>query len=126
MQWIGFGSGYASGSFKWRFPLAFQCVPAIILLLGSYWLPFSPRWLLERERDEEAFEIVKRLHSSSGQDDVELRMEFDRMREQIRYDNAVNVRSVRELVTKKSYRKRLALAITVQVFTQLSGKITLF
>lgn len=53
-------------------------------------------------------------------------MEFDRMREQIRYDNAVNVRSVRELVTKKSYRKRLALAITVQVFTQLSGKITLF
>ncbi|KAH8144591.1 uncharacterized protein LAJ45_11426 [Morchella importuna] len=120
-NWIGFGSGYASGSFKWRFPLAFQCVPAIILLLGSYWLPFSPRWLLERERDEEAFEIIKRLHSGSGRNDVELRMEFDRMREQIRYDNAVNVRSVRELVTKKSYRKRLALAITVQVFTQLSG-----
>lgn len=69
---------------------------------------------------------MKRLHSGSGRNDVELLMEFDRMREQIRYDNAVNVRSVRELVTKKSYRKRLALAITVQVFTQLSGKITLF
>lgn len=44
------------------------------------------------------------------------------MREQIRYENSVNVRGVKELVTRKSYRKRLVLAVLVQVFTQLSGK----
>lgn len=88
--------------------------------MGLWWLPFSPRWLLEKERDDEAFTVLKRLHGD-GQDEAFLRAEFNQMREQIRYENSVNVRSVKELVTRKSYRKRLILAVLVQVFTQLSG-----
>lgn len=47
--WIGFGVYFisASGSdstFPWRFPLAFQAVPCLLLLAGSHWLPYSPRW----------------------------------------------------------------------------------
>jgi MFS family permease len=49
--WLGFGMYFitASGStssFPWRFPIAFQMVPALMLLAGSPWLPFSPRWLM--------------------------------------------------------------------------------
>lgn len=51
--WIGFGCYFVSASgsdssFAWRFPLAFQMVPAILLLGCSPWLPFSPRWLVRR------------------------------------------------------------------------------
>jgi hypothetical protein len=35
-------------TFGWRFPLALQCLPALVLLLGSPWLPRSPRWLISK------------------------------------------------------------------------------
>lgn len=27
-----------------RFPIALQCLPAVGLILGCFYLPFSPRW----------------------------------------------------------------------------------
>ena len=51
--WIGYGTDYIGGrtypgqsDAAWRVPLAIQLVPAIILCIGSYWMPFSPRWLM--------------------------------------------------------------------------------
>lgn len=43
--WIGFGSGHASNSssVQWRFPLAFQVLPSLVLLGGLFALPESPR-----------------------------------------------------------------------------------
>ena len=32
------------GQFQWRFPLSVQLIPCIILLIGSFFLPESPRW----------------------------------------------------------------------------------
>lgn len=49
-----------------RFPLAFQCVPPLIVLLGSKFIPFSPRWLLSQDRRQEAYDIIKRLHAKKG------------------------------------------------------------
>lgn len=120
-NWIGFGCSYASGDFQWRFPLAIQCLPALIVMAGTFWLPFSPRWLLEKERDDEAYAVLKRLHGDMGHDESFFRAEFEQMRDQIRFENSVTVRSLKELVMKPSNRKRLILAILVQVFTQLSG-----
>lgn len=65
--WIGFGVYFltasgSSSSFPWRFPIAFQMVPAMLLLAGSPFLPFSPRWLMMHDRYDEAHEVLKRLH----------------------------------------------------------------
>ncbi|KAJ7189343.1 general substrate transporter [Mycena pura] len=65
--WLGFGVYFisASGSpssFPWRFPIAFQMAPALLLLLGSPWLPYSPRWLMAQNREEEAHEVLIKLH----------------------------------------------------------------
>lgn len=64
--WIGFGTYFSSpdSSFGWRFPLAFQTAPALLLLVGSPFLPFSPRWLLQQDRPEEAYAVLRRLHIS--------------------------------------------------------------
>lgn len=61
--WIGFGCYFlsASGStssFPWRFPLAFQMVPAALLLACSKWLPYSPRWLMAQGRFSDAHQIL--------------------------------------------------------------------
>lgn len=121
MQWVGFGCSYSTSDFQWRFPLAFQCLPAIIVLVGIYFLPFSPRWLLEKERDDEAYEVIKRLHGNIGHDDTFFRAEFSQMREQIRFEKSVTNIGWGEVFRTPSNRKRLLLAVLVQVFTQLSG-----
>ncbi|KAK9367893.1 general substrate transporter [Lipomyces kononenkoae] len=120
-NWVGFGCSYATGSFQWRFLLAFQCLPALIVLVGIFWLPYSPRWLLERERDDEALAVIKRLHGHKGEAYEDIRTEFYQMREQLRFEKSQYVAGWSELFTRPSNRKRLILAVLVQAFTQLSG-----
>jgi hypothetical protein len=62
--WIGYGTNFFGGttypeqsSAAWRIPLAIQLVPAIILCVGSWFLPFSPRWLMLVGREEESLAV---------------------------------------------------------------------
>ena len=45
----------------WRFPIAFQIVFALIVLIGMIWLPESPRWLLTRGRMDEGERVIAAL-----------------------------------------------------------------
>lgn len=40
------GTGDTQSPVAWRLPLALQCFPSIILAIGTFFLPYSPRWLL--------------------------------------------------------------------------------
>ncbi|KAF3053954.1 hypothetical protein E8E11_011966 [Didymella keratinophila] len=44
-----------------RFPPAFQCFPGLILISGIFFLQESPRWLMERDRHEEAISSLQKL-----------------------------------------------------------------
>lgn len=43
-------------------PSRIQWAWPTLLLLGLYWIPESPRWLVMNDRDEEADVIINRLH----------------------------------------------------------------
>lgn len=105
-----------------RIPLGIQCVPAIILIVGLFWLPESPRWLLQKGRDAEAYTIVKRLHDSTTEDERDFaEREFTQMKQQIEYEREVSIKSWTQLFTKPSNRRRLILGILLQVFLQTTG-----
>lgn len=46
---------------SWRLPLALQLIPAWILFFGMFLLPFSPRWLMMKHRDDDAIKSLCRL-----------------------------------------------------------------
>jgi hypothetical protein len=48
--WIGYGSLHAldTSQVQWRFPLAFQALPAFMLPVGMFWLLESPRHLIKK------------------------------------------------------------------------------
>ena len=60
-SWVNFGFYYVSGAVNWRFPIAFQLVFIVILLALTPLLPESPRWLIKKERLEEATQVLSRL-----------------------------------------------------------------
>lgn len=122
-NWIGVFGSFAKGNAQWRVPLGIQCVPAVILIIGLFWLPESPRWLVQHGQDERAREVLKLLHSDLGGDNGEdfSEREYTQIKQQIEYEREVDIKSWWVLFTKSSYRYRLLLGIGVQVFLQTSG-----
>jgi MFS family permease len=141
--WIGFGSHHMPDSskdaqFQWRyvhpifghaietmliwsrFPLGFQIFPAILLLVGLIWLPESPRWLIDQDRDEEALRVLRKLHYDGHNDDW-IHSEYNEIRATISAENAITAPGWRIMFTVPQWRKRLFHGTLVQVFTQMTG-----
>jgi MFS family permease len=65
-NWINYGLYDDNGPFQWRFPLAFQLVFPLVV---AAFLPFvveSPRWLLLRDRPDNARRALARLQGKSS------------------------------------------------------------
>lgn len=127
--WVGFACYYAEGigSFGWRFPLALQCLPPLVLLIGSPWLPRSPRWLISKGKHEEAKVVLERLRQSPDDpDNLVAKEEYYQTAEQIRLESERlseygNV--WKAVVKKKSYRKRMAIGFLTQWGAEFGGPL---
>ncbi|KIW29745.1 uncharacterized protein PV07_05534 [Cladophialophora immunda] len=107
----------------WRGPQAIGAVPAICLLCGLWWVPESPRYLLMKGREEEARDIIRKLHSSSG-DTLFAEMEAFQMKKQIELDRTLPS-SWSEIFRRPSLRKRMLMTIFVVFSVLSSGNLTI-
>ncbi|KAI8940654.1 hypothetical protein NX059_001924 [Plenodomus lindquistii] len=118
-QWLGYGCSSNSGEFSWRFPLAFQNVPGLVLMGGIFFLQESPRWLMEKDRHEEAMASLNKLRKGNDAETIDL--EFREIRDVIIADRALGNINWKSIITKPSWRKRLLLGCGVQAFGPRSG-----
>eukprot|EP00746_Dinoflagellata_sp_MGD_P041780 gnl/MRDRNA2_/MRDRNA2_201031_c0_seq1.p1 gnl/MRDRNA2_/MRDRNA2_201031_c0~~gnl/MRDRNA2_/MRDRNA2_201031_c0_seq1.p1 ORF type:complete len:455 (+),score=51.28 gnl/MRDRNA2_/MRDRNA2_201031_c0_seq1:168-1367(+) len=49
----------------WRWAVAMQSAPAVLLLVGMHFLPESPRWLVAQGRNEEALQILSTMRTET-------------------------------------------------------------
>jgi hypothetical protein len=64
--WLSFGLAFINNGYsdiRWRFLLAFQCIPAILLVFFIKMLPDSPRYYASIGRNEDARDLLTRLRS---------------------------------------------------------------
>ncbi|KAF7185474.1 Sugar transporter STL1 [Pseudocercospora fuligena] len=69
--WLSFGLAFINNGYsdiRWRFLLAFQCIPAIVLLAGIRLLPDSPRFLASKGRLQEAKEVLEHVRGGRSSD----------------------------------------------------------
>lgn len=59
--WVDYGCQYGPPDLSWRFPIAFQIVFALVVLIMPLWLPESPRWLLTKDRADDATRVIAAL-----------------------------------------------------------------
>jgi sugar porter (SP) family MFS transporter len=60
------------GADNWRWMLGLGAVPGLMLAIGMTLMPYSPRWLAERGREDEARAVLERTHK---QEDVDEELE---------------------------------------------------
>ena len=103
-----------------RFPLAFQTIPGLSLAIGIWFLQESPRWLMEKDRYDEARQALRSLHYN-GSNDEYLELEYREIHDTIMAEKQLAVRSWSGLISKPAWRRRLALGMGIQAFGQFSG-----
>ena len=57
---------------EWRWMLGIGAIPGLALAIGMYFQPFSPRWLMQQGRTDEAREVLRRARSSDDEVNTEL------------------------------------------------------
>ncbi|KAF2774500.1 MFS transporter [Teratosphaeria nubilosa] len=99
-------------SFAWRFPLACQCIPPLVVLAGSKFIPYSPRWLLSKDRREEAYDIVRKLHATPNDPQhVGAKQEFYLIEKQFQLDKQYPHRFMEIFRTKANRRRSLVACV---------------
>ncbi|KAJ5137340.1 hypothetical protein N7526_003573 [Penicillium atrosanguineum] len=120
--WIGYGSLHASDSseFQWRFPLAFQVVPALTLVIGMIFLPESPRYLIEKDKFSEAMQVLRKMHSDGTNDDW-IEAEYTGICRTIAAEKSIAMPGWMPMFTVPQWRTRMLHGLAVQAFTQMTG-----
>ena len=59
-----YGSIHISSSIQWRLPFILMAATAVLLVVSCFYLPNSPRWLLQHGRRGEALRAIERLEVS--------------------------------------------------------------
>ena len=103
----GLGIYFIKSNASWRLLLGLQLLPSALMLIGSFWMPFSPRWLALKGRYEECLQVLKRMHGDAYDKTFYLR-EYHQIRAQIEYDKKERL-GMRAIWSRPSYRKRFIL-----------------
>ena len=110
---IAFLSNYyfiAFGEDSWRYMMGIEAFPALLYLIFSFYIPFSPRWLISKGKINEASNILGQINTKDQTKIIIQEIESD-----------LNNTKSDESIFIKKYRFVLILAFCVAFFNQFSG-----
>ncbi|KAL2261732.1 hypothetical protein VTK26DRAFT_3500 [Humicola hyalothermophila] len=144
--WIDYGTNYIGGTTletqsdaAWLLPICLQLAPAIILFVGMIFMPFSPRWLIHHNREEEARKVLSNLrglpedHELVQLEFLEIKAQslfekrtvaelFPGLREQTAWNTfKLQFVSIKKLFQTKAMFKRVIVATVTMFFQQWTG-----
>ncbi len=99
------------GELQWRWQLGVAAVPSVIFLVMLFRIPRSSRWLVTRNRTDEALAILNMMGSPDSK--AELREIMD----SIHMERGMAA----EPLFQKEYRLPIFLAVSIGLFNQLAG-----
>jgi len=111
---LAFFSNYwlsGTGDNNWRWMFAVMGIPAFLFMVTLIFVPESPRWLVQKGRDSEAFNILNRINGHES-----ARMELDEIR-----DSILEERGTYKEVFSPRIRPVLLLGILLAIFSQVTG-----
>jgi hypothetical protein len=90
--------------------VAFQVVPALVLVIGMIFLPESPRYLIEKGRFSEGKRVLHKLHFDGTNEDW-IEAEYNEICRTIEAEQSVAVQGWMPIFTVPQWRTRMLFVV---------------
>lgn len=100
---------------NWRWMLGIEAIPAVFYFFGLYVVPESPRWLLMKNRDAEAKEVMLKFQSAEH-----VQIDIDAVKESLALDKNKTKTPLAEIF-KPAFKLVLTIGIVIGILQQITG-----
>jgi hypothetical protein len=123
--WVGVGCFQITNEqLSWRLLCAIQAAPTLALVVGTFFMLESPRWLIANGRHEQAFAALRKLHGrgeSAEEDDDIAQTASTSIRDQLELDAHFRTNLIGMLRHAPS-RRRLFTGFATMAVNQCTGQ----
>lgn len=127
MYYISFGCSYIGGKDShsystavFRIPWGLQMIPAVLLFIGMFFLPESPRWLARQDRWEECRSVLALVHGNGDANSPFVVAEMQEIGEMCEFERQNSDVSYLELFKPKMINRTMT-GLWCQIWSQLTG-----
>ena len=97
---------------------------SVISLCILPFVPESPRWLINKDRHDEALTVIALTEANGNRSDPIVLAQYEEVVDTLRWEKEVGqTTSFKTMVKTPSSRKRMMLALSVAICAVLSGKL---
>lgn len=118
---ICFGTNNINSNWAWRLPSILQIAPSLLQICFVMMLPESPRWLVTKDRTEEAHMILIKYHAEGDVNSEFAAAEIAQIRSTIELELENSRKSWMDLCDTAGMRRRALITSFLGLFTQWSG-----
>ncbi|KAJ5139036.1 uncharacterized protein N7515_003884 [Penicillium bovifimosum] len=118
---VGLGTVTIASNWAWRIPSLLQIAPAMIQVVTVMFLPESPRYLISKDRHDEAYEILTKYHAEGDRNSVIVKAELAQIESTIKLEREASKQTWADMFRTAGMRRRLFISAFLGLFTQWSG-----
>ncbi|KAH6695536.1 general substrate transporter [Plectosphaerella plurivora] len=118
--WITYGTRRIPSTWSWRIPSLLQMLPSILQLATIWFLPESPRWLVSKDRGDEAMAALSRYHGEGEATEL-VKFEYEEICNAIDNEKMAGTTTWKSMISTKGNRYRVFLVLCMGFMSQWSG-----
>ncbi|KAF2249323.1 hexose transporter-like protein [Trematosphaeria pertusa] len=113
------------GDWSWRIPSLLQICPSLLQICCVFLIPESPRWLVSKDRHDEAYAILTKYHAEGDPNSLIVAAEMAEIRSTIKLELENSKQSWMDMLRTAGMRRRVFISCMLGLFTQMSGNTLL-
>ncbi|KAJ5097107.1 hypothetical protein N7456_007828 [Penicillium angulare] len=110
-----------ASSWSWRLPCLLQTVFPLLQLVGLFFIPESPRWLVANNQKMEALTILTKCHANGVSGDNIVQNEFEQMCESILQQQRTAKQGWQTFFSSRGHIHILAICIMIGIMAEWAG-----
>ncbi|KAJ6140885.1 hypothetical protein N7497_011778 [Penicillium chrysogenum] len=118
---VGLGTVTIASDWAWRIPSLLQIAPAMVQIATVMFLPESPRYLVSKDRYDDAFDILTKYHAEGDRSSTIVKAELAQIERTIKLELEESKQSWWDMFRTAGMRRRLFISAFLGLFTQWSG-----
>jgi hypothetical protein len=118
---ICYGTNTITNDWSWRVPSLLQIAPSLLQVSFVLFLPESPRWLISRDRTEEAHAILAKYHAEGDTESEFVKAEIAQITTTLQIETEAAKETWVDLLRTAGMRRRALVTMMLGLFTQWSG-----